>query len=129
MIIFLYGQDSYRSRKKLNEIIDHYKKIHQSGLNLKYFNGKELNFEDFRDEIQQTSMFDEKKLAILEDTFSNKQFKEKFLKYSKEFINSKNMPNDIEAVFRVFKNNLLHFFLRGINCEFIQDILFFLKTQ
>lgn len=27
MVIFLYGQDTYRSRQKLNEIIERYKKV------------------------------------------------------------------------------------------------------
>jgi len=89
MIIFLYGQDTYRSLQKLNEIIESYRKVHKSGLNLKYFAGKDLNFEDFKDDIQQVSMFDEKKLAILRDFFSNQEFKEKFLKDLKKFINSK----------------------------------------
>ena len=97
MIIFLYGPDTYRSRQKLNEIIDHYKKIHKSGLNLKYFDGKELNPEDFRDEIQQISMFAEKKLIILKDVFLNREFKERFLKDSKNFINSKDVILFFEA--------------------------------
>jgi DNA polymerase-3 subunit delta len=89
MIIFLYGQDIYRLREKLNEIIEHYKKIHKSGLNLKYFDNRSLNFEDFRDEIKQTSMFDEKKLMVLTDVSNNLEFKENFLKNSKELLNSK----------------------------------------
>jgi len=80
MIIFLYGPDTYRSRQKLNEIIEHYKKIHKSGLNLKYFVGENLNFEDFRDEILQPSMFSGKKLVIVNNVFLNSEFKEKFLK-------------------------------------------------
>ena len=48
MTIFIYGQDTYRSRLKLSEIVEHYKKIHKSGLNLKYFDIKFLKFDDFR---------------------------------------------------------------------------------
>ena len=91
MLIFLYGQDTYRSRQKLNEIINHYKKIHKSGLNLKYFDGKNLSFQDFKDEIRSVSMFAEKKLAVLKNTFLNKNFKENFLRDSKEFAESKNI--------------------------------------
>ncbi len=89
MIIFLYGEDSYRSRQKLNEIIEHYKSIHKSGINLKYFEGKDLNFEDLKEEFRQTSMFDEKKLLVVNDVFSNGDFKEKFLKNQKEILDSK----------------------------------------
>ena len=88
MIIFLYGQDTYRLRRKLNEIIEHHKKIHKSGLNLKCLNLNEKGFEDFKDEFQSISMFAEKKLIILEETFTNQNFKEKFLKNSKKFIDS-----------------------------------------
>lgn len=88
MILFLYGSDTYRSRRKLNEIIEHYKKIHQSGLSLKYFDGKNLDFESFKDEIQQTSMFKEKKLLVLKNVFSNPSFKVKFLAQGKNFLKS-----------------------------------------
>jgi len=88
MIIFLYGPDTHRSRQKLNEIIDHYKKIHKSGLNLKYFDGQNLNFEDFQDEIKQTPMFKEKKLLVLKNVFSNPDFKIEFLEQGKNFLKS-----------------------------------------
>jgi len=88
MIIFLYGQDTYRLRRKLNEIIEYYKKIHKSGLNLKYLNLSEKGFEDFKDEFQSISMFAEKKLIILEETFTNQNFKENFLKNPKKFVDS-----------------------------------------
>ncbi|MDI6592096.1 MAG: DNA polymerase III subunit delta [Patescibacteria group bacterium] len=91
MIIFLYGPDTYRSRQKLNEIIIYYKKIHQSGLNLKIFDLKEKNFQEFKDEIQSVSMFAEKKLIIVKNTFLNKNFKENFLKDSKKFTQSKDI--------------------------------------
>jgi DNA polymerase-3 subunit delta len=103
MILFLYGQDTYRARQKLKEIIEQYKnpasgenldsagikKIHKSGLSLIYLDGENLKFEDFRDIIQQTSMFDEKKLLILSNIFNNQDFKEKFLKNYKDFLKLK----------------------------------------
>lgn len=91
MIIFLYGQDTYRSRQKLNEIIERYKKIHKSGLSLKFFEEKEFSFEDFKDELQQTSMFAEKKMIVLKSIFPDREFKESFLKNSKKFINSEDI--------------------------------------
>ena len=85
MIIFLYGQDTYQSRQKLNEIVEHFKKIHKSGLNLKSFNLQEASFKDFKDEIQQSSMFKGKKLIVLTNVFSNADFKEKFKKDAQFF--------------------------------------------
>ena len=91
MIIFLYGPDTYRLRQKLNEIVEHYKKIHQSGLNFKIFDLEEESFQDFQNEIKSVSMFAEKKLIVLRGALSNKDFKENFLKNSKKFIVSKNV--------------------------------------
>lgn len=80
MILFLYGPDTYRSRQKLQEIIERYKKIHKNGLNLVRLNLENNNFEDFKQEMATVSMFREKKLIILEDAFSNPIFVENFLK-------------------------------------------------
>jgi len=91
MLIFLYGPDSYRSKQKLKEIINHYQKIHKSGLNLRFFDGETLSFEDFRDEFQESSMFSEKKFFILKNIFLNQSLKEKFLENIKKISDSRNI--------------------------------------
>ena len=84
MFIFLYGPDIYRSRQKLKEIIKYYKESCKNGFNLKYF---DLSSQiSLKDEIQQTSIFDEKKLLVLEGAIYNKNFNENFLKEAKNFI-------------------------------------------
>ena len=87
MIIFLYGEDAYRMREKIKEIIERYQKIHKSGLNLKYF----ADFNDLKDGLRQNSMFKEKKLAIIENLFSKPEFKEKFLREGKNFAESEDV--------------------------------------
>lgn len=95
MLIFLYGQDTYRLSQKLREIIEEYKKIHQSGLNLRFldFSGSagELSFKDFKDVFQQRSIFKEKRLIVLTDVFSNKDLKQSFLKNIKNLVDSKDV--------------------------------------
>jgi DNA polymerase-3 subunit delta len=91
MIIFLYGKDTYRLNQKEKEIIQEYKKIHKSGLNLISLGGKEIAFQELKDQFQQTSMFKEKKLLLLKDIFSNKDFKEKFKKEIKKLISSEDI--------------------------------------
>jgi len=117
MIIFLYGEGTYRAGQKLKEIVEHYKKIHKSGLNLKYFNCQDKSdqviFDDFRDEIRQTSIFKEKKLAIITNPFSNFDFKKKFLAARKDFINSQDIilfyeqgkVNQKDSLFTFLKKN------------------------
>ena len=80
MIIFLYGQDSFRSRQKLEEIVAHYKESGKSGLNLISLDAKDINFSDFYDNFKISSMFAEKKLIILKNVFANKNFQEDFIK-------------------------------------------------
>ena len=79
MIYFLFGEDTFRSKQKLQEIVDRYKKVHKSGLNLIYSNAKNQDFKDFLNNFRTTSMFAEKKLVILKDIFPNSKFCEDFL--------------------------------------------------
>jgi len=93
MIIFLYGEDSYRSRQKLNEIIEEYKKTHKSGLNLIFADCEEdnINISDLKDKIRQASMFKEKKLTIISNLFSSHNLKDEFLKGIKDFLGSEDI--------------------------------------
>ncbi len=108
MIIFLYGQDSYRSRQKLNEIIEHYEKVHKSGLNLTRSDVKKTKFHDFSDRLKITSMFNEKKLIILKNVFSNLKFQEEFLEEIKNLSKSKDViviyePGSVDRRNKLFK--------------------------
>ncbi|MBZ9578682.1 DNA polymerase III subunit delta [Patescibacteria group bacterium] len=110
MIIFLYGEDTYRSRQKLNEIIEHYKKIHKSGLNLKYFDFKKDSFEDFRDSFRSFTMFDEKKLMVLKNVFLNSKIEDDFLNFLENLSDSKDLVlfyeekiDEKRPLFKLFK--------------------------
>lgn len=92
MIIFLHGKDTYRMREKLKEIIDEYKKVRKSGINLNFFDcQKEDIFRDLKDDLRQTSIFEEKKLAVVSDPFSNAHFGENFLKEAESFLKSEDL--------------------------------------
>ncbi len=78
MIYFIFGEDSYRSKRKLEEIILEYKKIHKSGLSLAYIDAKEKDFKDFYSNLKVNSMFAEKKLIILKNVFKESKFQEEF---------------------------------------------------
>jgi DNA polymerase-3 subunit delta len=79
MIIFLYGEDSYRLNKKLKEIVRQYKN-QKKGLNFVSFDAGVSSYEEFSQEIRQKSIFCEKKFAIVKNVISSKEFKEKILK-------------------------------------------------
>ena len=83
MFLFLYGEDNYRSLRKLREIVGEYKKVHKTGLNLIYFDCLDSDFGEFENSVKSISMFLEKKLIILRNVFLNPNFKEKLLKWAK----------------------------------------------
>jgi len=100
MFIFLFGEDTYRLQKKLDEIQDKYKKIHKNELNLKRIDISQKEFKEFVDELFQCSMFIKRKLFLLENLFSNEKFQKDFLERIKEIAESK----DIVVIFE--KNNI-----------------------
>jgi DNA polymerase III subunit delta len=79
MIYFIYGEDSYRAKRKLEEIVLGYKEKHKSGLNLIYADADEKDFKDFYSNLKTNSMFAEKKLVVLKNVFNDAKFQEDFL--------------------------------------------------
>ncbi len=100
MIIFLYGQDSYRSKQKLAEIISHYKESHKSGLNLIYIDATKTDFADFYNDFRVSAMFSEKKLIVLKNLFSNKKFQEDLLESVKKL-------EDLKDVIVIYESDLV----------------------
>lgn len=72
MIIFLYGEDSYSSRQKLNEIIVKYKAKHKTGFNFRVIDFNEEDLNSLKIAAESSPMFKEKKLLVLENSFAKK---------------------------------------------------------
>lgn len=79
MIIFLYGSDDYRSGEKLQEIIEQYKSVKKSALNLIAVDARQNNFVNFYEELKTTSLFAQTKLLVIKNLFAHKEFQESFL--------------------------------------------------
>ena len=112
MIIFLHGEDTYRLKQKLAEIIERYKKVHKSGLNLVYPDtSKTSALRELEDEMNQVSMFKEKKMAVLADVFSSVAFREELLERLDKFEKSEDVfllyqegkPDQRTALFKFLK--------------------------
>lgn len=95
MIIFLYGPDIYRSKQKLQEIIDHYKKLHPQSLSLLYRNAGSTSVKNCYQEITTLSIFSETKLMILRDVFTSKKFQEELL----EFLEALSAMKDVVVIY------------------------------
>lgn len=109
MIIFLYGKDTYRMKEKLKEIVEKYKKVHKSGLSLKYFDAGKDNIKSLEDDLNQISIFKEKKLVIILSPFSNENLK--------NFIDSENIvifyqEGEVKKIESLFK-----FLERDAKCQ------------
>ncbi len=108
MIIFLYGPDSYRSKKKLQEIISHYKDSHKSGLNLMHVDAGKVEFNDLYNSINTASMFAETKLVIIKNLFFAKSFQEEFLEEIKDMQSGKDVivvyeEGEVDQRLKIFK--------------------------
>src|SRR3989344_4524929 len=69
MIYILYGPDTYRSRKKLNEIIAQYREKAGNNFNLHRFDAKDDKTEDIKRACESGSLFEAKKLVVIEYAF------------------------------------------------------------
>jgi len=86
MVIFLYGLDSFRLSRKLRAIVDAYRQKTR-GLNFIVFDGMTDDLDDFLGKLRQTSLFAEKKLAVINNAL-DKNVKEGLQKNVKELISS-----------------------------------------
>lgn len=73
MFFVIFGEDSYRSRQKLTQIISQYKEKNQTSLSLFFFDyDNSVSFSDIEIAVKQISMFTEKKLIVISNFFNSK---------------------------------------------------------
>lgn len=73
MIIFLYGQNTFRSRQKLNELKNKFiREVDPSGYSLVVLDGKTADIEQVNEKIMPGSLLTKKRMIIIEDIFLNK---------------------------------------------------------
>jgi len=73
MIIFLYGEDTFRSRQKLSELKDKFKKdVDSSGDSLVTLDGEKLTLDDLNRASSAPSLFSKRRMIIIDNLFENK---------------------------------------------------------
>ncbi|HNP79551.1 MAG TPA: DNA polymerase III subunit delta [Candidatus Pacearchaeota archaeon] len=117
MIIFLFGEDTYRLKEKLSEIKEEYKKKNTSGFNLRFLDAKEILFDDFKSEFLSVSMFKEKKLVVLSNVFSSNKFKESFMEKGEALFDSPNIIIIYEPGNISLKDKLVNFLKKKAKTE------------
>lgn len=76
MIIFIYGEDTFRSRQKLNELKNKFiTEIDINSQSLVVLNGASITLKEIGEKINTGSLFVKKRMIVLEDIFDNKSEK------------------------------------------------------
>ena len=99
MLIILHGENSFFSKRKLNEIIAQYRTKHKTGLSFFVFDIG-FDFFDFKSALETVSMFSEKKLIVLKDVLADAA---NILDYLK----TKNIKDDADTVIVFYESTLL----------------------
>lgn len=103
MIYFLHGFDTYRSREKLREIINEYKRAQTSGLSFSRLDLEKDDFKEFEKRIATVSLFPEKKLLVAEYASANKEFQKQF----KDFLKKSSLGKDKDIITIFFEGMAL----------------------
>ncbi|MBU1178204.1 DNA polymerase III subunit delta [Patescibacteria group bacterium] len=72
MLIFLYGEDNYRSRQKLNKLKANFLAKDSSGINLQELDGRQVELAELKNAVQATPFMGEKRLIIVENILGGK---------------------------------------------------------
>ena len=73
MIIFIYGEDSFRAKKKIKELKDKFlKEVDKSGSSLSVVDGSTVSLRDINSAIGPVSLLSSKRMLVLENIFANK---------------------------------------------------------
>ncbi|MHB8903600.1 MAG: DNA polymerase III subunit delta [Patescibacteria group bacterium] len=76
MIIFLYGADTFRSRRKLQELKNKFiKEIDDNSGSLEIVDGQSATLKEIGEKINTGSLFIKKRLIVIENIFKNKKDK------------------------------------------------------
>jgi len=72
MFYLLYGQDTYRSKEKLNELVSHFK-TKVSGLGFFRIEGENFNEAEFKELLKGKTLFEKKYVVVCERILENKE--------------------------------------------------------
>ena len=91
MLIFLFGEDTYRSQKKLNFLKEKFLAGEKGPSNLFHLSGEAVNEESLKKTFSSQQLFSQKKLTIIEKPFSlNKDLIKKISDFIDEIERDKN---------------------------------------
>ena len=73
MIIFLYGEDDFRAKKKLAELKDKFlREVDHSGGSIEFLDGKIADLKQINEKAATASLLASRRMIVIEEIFSNK---------------------------------------------------------
>lgn len=104
MIIFFYGENSFKIDQKIQELQAKFiREVDSSGNNIFKFSGEKINLEEIYSQIGSGSLFCKKKMIIIVDLIKNKQ--KNILKNIHEYI-EKNKIEKSDDIFIFIEKNI-----------------------
>lgn len=98
MIIFLYGKDTFRSRRQLRQMVEKFKKDRDpQGLNLAHFNATKHKPGQILEQILASPFLSEKRMVVVEELLSSKE--KDFVSELLIRIENNNIPESTVLVF------------------------------
>jgi DNA polymerase III subunit delta len=114
MIIFLYGEDAFRSQKKLNELRDKFLEKNESGFRaIDFSENPNLEFSKIKETLGSKGLFSSKQLVIFKNFFSSKSADQmlEFLKSARNIFEDKDLVLVFFESGKIRKGNKLFEFL------------------
>jgi DNA polymerase III subunit delta len=73
MIIFFFGEDDFRAKKKISELKDKFRReVDKTGGSIEYVDGKTADLRTINEKAATASLLASKRMIVIEDIFSNK---------------------------------------------------------
>jgi DNA polymerase III subunit delta len=109
MIIFLYGQDNYRSQEKLFDLINKFKeKRDLQGTSITELDGESLSNDEFRKNVLSAGLFAKKRMIIIKNLLAENKDQE-LLEEIMKFLKNKNNEDNVVIFYEIaspLKNKL-----------------------
>lgn len=83
MLIFLHGEDTYRSLLKLKEILRQYQSLKHESIDTRIIDCENAVFSTLGTELRANSLFQTKKLLVLKNLFANRELLENISTWKK----------------------------------------------
>lgn len=99
MIIFLYGEDTFRSRQKLKALQGKFKQdVDKDGSSMVHLDGTNIGIDKISEAVGSASLFARKRMIVIEDIFGNKS--KTLLNQLEEYLKSKEKDSDNIIIFK-----------------------------